>query len=131
MAREAFVLVVDDDPMLLTLVATALEKAGYRVTTATDAWQQVVQAQGMKIGLIISDIMMPGVGTGVDAVKQLRALPWVSPRLPVIFMTALSLDKARELIPPGDPSIRLLSKPIDFEALRAAIRELTGVDRPL
>lgn len=130
MAREAFVLVVDDDPTVLTLVSTRLEIAGYRVTTATDAWQQVVQAQGMKIGLIITDIMMPGVGTGVDAVKQLRATPSVSPLLPVIFMTGLKPEDARKMIPP-DPHVRLIAKPIDFDVMRAAIKELTGVDRPL
>ena len=129
MAKEAYVLVVDDDPLILNLISTRLEMAGYRVTTATDAWQQVVQAQGMKIGLIISDILMPG-GTGVDAVRQLRALPNMSPLLPVIFMTGLDLEKARQLIP-YDPKIRLIGKPIDFEMLRGYIRELTGVDRPL
>jgi CheY-like chemotaxis protein len=130
MPREAYVLVVDDDPTVLNLVSTRLELAGYRVTTATDAWQQVVQAQGMKIGLIITDIMMPGVGTGVDAVKQLRATPAVSPMLPVVFMTGLKLEDARKMLPP-DPHIRLIGKPIDFGTLRAAIKELTGVDRPL
>jgi len=130
MPAPIFVLVVDDDPMILDLLTATLEGAGYRVTTATDAWQQVVQAQGLKIGLIISDIQMPGVGTGVDAVKHLRALPSVSPLLPVIFMTGMSLDKARQLIP-NDPKIRLIGKPIDFEQLRAAIRDLTGIDRPL
>jgi len=130
MPQEAFVLVVDDDPNVLNLVVTRLELAGYRVTTATDAWQQVVQAQGLKIGLIISDIKMPGVGTGVDAVKHLRALPTVSPLLPVIFMTGIKLDDARRMIPP-DPKIRLIGKPINFEELRSTIKELTGVDRPL
>ena len=131
MPREAFVLVVDDDPIILSLVAAALEGAGYRVTTATDAAQAVVQAQGMKVGLIISDIMMPGGGTGVDAARHLRSLSWVSPLLPIIFMTGLPMDKARALIPGNDPHIRLISKPLDFAVLRSAIRELTGVDRPL
>ena len=130
MAKEALVLVVDDDPSVLNLLSGRLEAAGYRVTTATDAWQQVVQVQGLKIGLIITDIMMPGGGTGVDAIKHLRSLPTVSPLLPVVFITALKLDDARKMIPP-DPKVRLLSKPINFEELRAAIRELTGVDRPL
>jgi CheY-like chemotaxis protein len=130
MGREAYVLVVDDDPIVLGLVSTRLELAGYRVTTATDAWQQVVQAQGLKIGLILSDIMMPGGHTGADAVKQLRALPNVSPLLPVIFMTGLELEKARQLIA-WDPKIRLIGKPINFEQLRTVIKELTGLDRPL
>jgi len=130
MANEAWVLVVDDDPMILSLVSTRLEMAGYRVTTATDAWQEVVQVQGLKIGLIITDIQMPGMGTGADAVKHLRALPHVSPLLPVIFMTGMKPDDARKIIP-ADPKVRLLPKPIDFTQLRGFIRELTGVDRPL
>jgi CheY-like chemotaxis protein len=130
MSSPSYVLVVDDDPITMDLVATSLEGAGYRVTTASDAWQEVIQAQNLKIGLIISDICMPGVGTGVDAVKSLRALPQVSPLLPVIFMTGMNLDQARQLIP-VDPKVRLIGKPINFAELRAAIKELTGVDRPL
>lgn len=127
---EPYVLVVEDDPHVLTLVATRLEDAGYRVTTAIDAWQEVVQTQGLKVGLIISDIQMPGVGTGVDALKCLRALPNVSPLLPVIFITGMNLEEARRLIPP-DAKTRLVGKPIDFNELRIAIKELTGLDRPL
>ncbi len=130
MALPGYVLIVDDDPAVLALLSASLEGAGFRVTTATDAWQEVVQAQGLKVGLIISDIQMPGVGTGVDAVKQIRSLPAVSPKLPVIFMTGMSPERAQALIP-KDPNIRLVGKPIDFEKLRLAIKELTGIDRPL
>ncbi len=130
MAREAYVLVVDDDPHVLGMVTTRLEFAGYNVTSATDAWQEVIQAEGLKLGLIITDIQMPGVGTGVDAYKKLRASKMISPELPVIFMTGMKLDEARAMIPP-DPKVRLLAKPIDFVQLRQAIKELTGVDREL
>ena len=124
---EAYVLVVDDDKLILDLVTMRLETAGYKVTTANDAWQEVVQAHGLKIGLVITDIQMPGVGTGVDAFKKLRA---ASPNLPVIFMTGMKPDDARAMIPP-DPRVRLVSKPINFNEMRAAIKELTGVDREL
>lgn len=130
MAQEAYVLIVDDDPHVLNLVVARLESAGYRVTTATDAWQQVIQAQGLKIGLIICDIQMPGTGNGVDAVKHLRSIPTISPRLPVVFITGMKKEDAQALIPP-DPHVRLVTKPIDFNLLRAAIKDLTGVDRPL
>lgn len=130
MALPAYVLIADDDPATLELLSSTLEAAGYRVATASDSWEEVVQAQGLKIGLVISDIQMPGVGTGVDAVRRLRSCPWVSPRLPVIFLTGMDLEEARKLIP-ADSNIRLLGKPVDFAALRAAIKELTGVDRPL
>lgn len=125
--KEAFVLVVDDDPNVLSLVSTRLDIAGYRVTTATDAWQEVIQAHGLKVGLVITDIQMPGSGTGVDAYKRLRQ---VSPNLPVIFMTGMPPAEAQALIP-ADPLVRLLSKPLDFSLMRQAIKELTGVDREL
>ena len=124
---ESFVLVVDDDKLILDLVTMRLETAGYRVTTAADAWAEVVQAQGLKIGLVITDIQMPGLGNGVDAFKKLRA---ANAALPVVFMTGMRPEDARALIPP-DPRVRLIHKPINFEELRAAIKELTGVDRPL
>ncbi len=124
---EAYVLVVDDDKLILDLVSMRLETAGYRVTTAMDAWQEVIQAHGLKIGLVITDIQMPGVGNGVDAFKKLRA---ASPNLPVIFMSGMKPDDAKAMIPP-DPRVRFVPKPINFEDLQAAIKDLTGVDRKL
>ncbi|HVA66754.1 MAG TPA: response regulator [Elusimicrobiota bacterium] len=126
-SREAYVLVVDDDPLILGLISARLEGAGYNVTTAADAWQEILQAQGLKIGLVITDINMPGAGTGLDAYKHLRG---VFPQLPVIFVSAMSpAEIAKQL--PSDPRVRVLPKPIDFARLRAMIKELTGVDRPL
>jgi two-component system OmpR family response regulator len=130
MPKEAYVLVVDDDPMIVQLVSATLEGAGYCVTTASDAWQEVVQTQGLKIGLVITDIQMPGGQTGADAVKRLRSLPNVSPLLPVIFLSGMEPEEARKIIP-WDSKIRFLSKPINFEKLRSAIKDLTGLDRPL
>ena len=128
-ALDPFVLVVDDDPLVLGLVVDRLEMAGYRVTSASDAWQEVIQTQGMRIGLIITDINMPGVGTGVDAFKKLRELPGTK-EVPVIFMTGMKLDEARAMIPPDD-RVRLLAKPIDFAELQKNIKELTGWEKSL
>ena len=124
---EAYVLIVDDDPLILDLVSMRLEGAGYNVTTATDAWQEIIQAQALRLGLVITDVQMPGFGSGVDAYKRLRQL---SPLLPVVFITGMKLDELKKLLP-LDPKVRLLNKPINFEDLRRVIRELTGLDRPL
>lgn len=129
MAREAYVLVVDDDPVILGMIETRLEMAGYRVTTATSAWQEVVQAEGLKIGLIITDVNMPGK-TGIEAYEYLRTCKTLSPALPVIFVTGMKIDEVAKLLP-ADPKIRILSKPIDFGLLETAIKDLTGVVRPL
>ena len=128
MAREAYVLVVDDDPIVQGLVVTRLEMAGYNVTTASDAWQGVIQAGTLKIGLVISDIQMPGVGNGVDGYNQLRKM---SPLMPVIFMSGMGVEAALKILPMTDPRVRFVPKPIDFEKMRGSIKELTGVDRAL
>jgi DNA-binding NtrC family response regulator len=128
MAREAYVLVVDDDPTVQNMVVTRLELAGYNVTSASDAWQGVVQSQGLRVGLVITDIQMPGVGNGVDGYKQLRQL---SPNMPVIFMSGMKPDEVAKILPQGDPRVRFVPKPIDFAQMRQAIKEITGVDREL
>ena len=79
---------------------------------------------------IVSDIQMPGVGNGVDGYRHLRNTKTVSPLLPFVFMTGMTPEDAQKLMP-QDPKVRLLPKPIDFEKLRAVIKELTGLDRPL
>jgi DNA-binding NtrC family response regulator len=122
---EAYVLIVDDDKLILDLVSLRLEAAGFNVTTAADAWQEVIQAHGLKVGLVITDIQMPGFGTGVDAFKRLRE---ASPNLPVIFMSGMKPEDALAIIP-KDPRVRFLPKPINFDDLRKFIKELTGVDR--
>lgn len=122
-------LIVDDDPLVLNMMETRLEMAGYRVTTATSAWQEVVQAEGLKLGLIITDVNMPGK-TGIEAYEYLRTCKSISPVLPVIFVTGMKLEDVAKMLP-ADPKIRILGKPVDFGALGKAIKELTGVDRPL
>jgi CheY-like chemotaxis protein len=130
MADAAWVVVVDDDPEMRSLVAFHLEQAGYRVTTCGDGWNAVVQTQGLKTGLLISDIQMPGGKGGGDAVRALRDSPNVSKQLPVIFMSSLEPDQAAKLVP-IDPYIRFVQKPIDWGKLQQAIKDLTGVDRKL
>jgi CheY-like chemotaxis protein len=128
-SEEAWVVLIDDDPEQLALMAFTLERAGYRVMRAMDGWNGLVQTQSLKTGLVISDINMPGK-SGPDAVRQLRSLPNVPKGLPVIFVSSMEREKALAVIP-QDPLIRLVQKPVDWGKLREAIRELTGVDRPL
>lgn len=125
-AKKPFVLVVEDDEAILQAMAQYLETEGFRVCTATEGWQAVVQAEGLKIDLVVCDIMMPGPkGTGLDAYRGLRASPLVRPDLPIIFVTALPETKVKTALP-ADPRLRVLFKPFPLPALRQTIRELTG-----
>lgn len=126
---RAYILIVEDDPMMREMLTERMEAAGYRVASASDAAQSVIQAEGMKLALILSDIQMPGFGTGVDALKRLRNSTAVPANLPVIFITGMHPQEAAKIVPTGDPYVRLMFKPIDWKLLRLYIRDLTGMDR--
>jgi len=128
---RSFILVVDDDQLIRDMLVSKLEGVGYRVTCAEDAAQSVIQAEGMRLSLIISDIEMPGFGTGVDALKKLRASNFIKRNLPVIFVTGMPPQEAKRIVPMTDPYVRLMHKPVDWNLLRMYIRDLTGMDKVL
>ena len=66
------VLVVDDEPDIVALVAYHLVKAGYRVSTAASGPDAVAQARQERPALIVLDLMLPGM-SGFDVLEQLRA----------------------------------------------------------
>ena len=124
--KKPFVLVVEDEPDVANLLAEYLETEGFRVTMATDGWQAVVQTEGLKLDLIVSDVMMPGPrGSGIDAYKGLRASIYVRKDLPIVFVTAMPLEQVRAALP-ADPLVRFLQKPLALPTLRATIKELLG-----
>ena len=124
------ILVIDDDPMIIQLLCDGLGHAGYRVSSATDAMQAVIQAQALRPKLIISDIQMPAFGTGLEAYANLRKIPSLK-NTPVIFLTAMPPFEAKKLMPVSDPKVRLLSKPIDWVMLEQAIQEFLGDGKSL
>lgn len=126
--KKPFILVVDDDEIQAQMVCEFLESAGYRVTTAADGWQAVVQAESVKIELIVSDVIMPGMhGSGIDTYRMIRASNYVRRDLPLIFMTG-SQDVVKKHMQEiaKDPKVRILYKPLDLPKLRAAVVELVG-----
>lgn len=66
------VLVVDDEPDIVALVAYHLAKAGYRVSTAANGSEAVEAARRERPVLLVLDLMLPGV-SGYDVLQQLRA----------------------------------------------------------
>jgi DNA-binding response OmpR family regulator len=87
------ILVADDDPWILRMVANVLGKRGYEVETATDGEDALEKAIARAPDLLISDVMMPKMD-GWTLVKALRARPDMA-FLPVIFLTGLSSDDDR------------------------------------
>lgn len=66
------VLVVDDEPEIVALVAYHLAKAGYRVATASSGQDAIDMARRENPSLIVLDLMLPGM-SGFEVLEILRA----------------------------------------------------------
>lgn len=108
------VLIVDDDPWILRMVSTLLEKRGYSISTAGDGEEGLMRADQLKPDLIITDVMMPKLD-GWSLVRALRSRPELA-LVPVIFLTALGGedDRIRGFRLGADD---YLPKPFRFEEL--------------
>jgi signal transduction histidine kinase len=93
MENKDLILVVDDTPANLEVLSEALSDAGFEVAIATDGERAVKQAELSSPGLILLDIMMPGID-GFETCRRLKASS-ITQEIPIIFMTALSdsMDK--------------------------------------
>ncbi|WP_353932573.1 response regulator [Okeanomitos corallinicola TIOX110] len=88
MENDDLILVVDDTPANLEVISEALSDAGLEVAIATDGERAIKQAERSSPGLILLDIMMPGID-GFETCRRLKASS-ITKEIPVIFMTALS-----------------------------------------
>ncbi|HET8631001.1 MAG TPA: response regulator [Thermomicrobiales bacterium] len=108
------ILVAEDEPDLLALLAAILEEAGYRVLRARDGAAALAQVERERPDLLLTDDRLPRL-RGVDLLARLRAQP--APALPAILMSA-----ARPAaLPPG---VAFLPKPFDLARLLAAVARL-------
>ena len=78
------VLLVDDEPSIVTLLAFSLEKDGYEVTTATDGAEGYRLAISNPFDFIILDLMLPSMD-GMDICKRLRQEKFDTP---IMILTA-------------------------------------------
>ena len=117
------ILVVDDEPDVEVLFRQQFRRdlrAGRFVMefaqSAPAALQRIGDAQGVSLILILSDINMPGM-TGLELLPKAKAM---RPDVPVIMITAYGdPDTKRRALEGGADA--LLTKPIDFVALRTEI----------
>jgi predicted signal transduction protein with EAL and GGDEF domain len=94
----ATVLVVDDDPGTRLLIGTALEMAGFRVTTAADGMSALDEFRARPVDCVILDVVMPGM-SGFEVCGALRTIP-DSRHVPILMQTSLddmeSVNRAYE-----------------------------------
>ncbi len=97
MAYETFkILIVDDDPSVLTAFRWLLQKYHYEIVEASDGEQGLRKAFGESPDVVLLDLMMPEMD-GYEVCRRLRAAPSTQD-LPIIVLTALSGTEARERV---------------------------------
>jgi len=114
---EARLLVVDDEPTILELLAGTLRFAGFDVLTAVSGAEALRAAAAAKPDLILLDVMMPDCD-GFDVIRRIRA---GGPRIPVIFLTARDSvhERVTGLTLGGDDYV---TKPFSLDEVLARIR---------
>jgi len=86
------ILIVDDEPDILSLYRRKLEREGFRVLTVPDGAQAITVASEHHPDLVLMDIKMP-VMDGITAEKKMKELP-ATQNIKIAFLSAF-----------GDPSI--------------------------
>jgi two-component system, OmpR family, response regulator len=89
---EARLLVVEDEEMILELLAGSLRFAGFEVMTAASGAEALRAVAASRPDLMLLDVMMPD-GDGFEVVRRMRSS---GPDVPVIFLTAR--DGVRERV---------------------------------
>jgi two-component system OmpR family response regulator len=114
---EARLLVVDDEPNILELLATSLRFAGFEVATATNGREALAEARRLRPDLVVLDVMMPDMD-GFAVVRRMRGEGTTAP---VLFLTARdgTEDKVTGLTVGGDDYV---TKPFSLEEIVARIR---------
>ena len=85
-ARKSSIMVVDDEPELVTIVCLMLEKRGFNVRCAYSGQDLFAGLEENKPDLILLDIMMPQMD-GLEVLVRLRENP-ATASIPVILLTA-------------------------------------------
>jgi len=112
-------LVVDDNPINLGVVAEHLVEQGYRVLVALDGEEALKRTAYSRPDLILLDVMMPGID-GLETCRRLKA-DAETRDIPVIFMTALD-DVADKVAAFDAGGVDFVSKPFQFQELLARVR---------
>ena len=110
------IMVVDDDPMVCSMLKDTLEDSGYQVLSFTDGKSAIEAIPNHNVEIVISDYHMPGV-SGLDLLKRINELQGEIGRQMLVIILSAQKDAmvALELVKHNAFSYQ--SKPLDIQKL--------------
>jgi CheY-like chemotaxis protein len=119
-AQRPAVLIVDDSAEVAEVTSALFEHLGYDTLYRESAEAALkLLADGAKIDLVFSDIVMPGTIDGVGLANEIRSQ---YPNLPVLLTTGYS-----DAVGAAPADLRILRKPFDADALKGFIQDAVDV----
>ena len=112
------ILVVDDEPQIVTLVRDYLEHGGFRVYTAADGPTALRTAATQHPDLVVLDLGLPGID-GIDVTRSLRR----NGTVPIIMLTART-DESDKLVGLELGADDYVTKPFSPKELVARVRSV-------
>jgi CheY-like chemotaxis protein len=122
------ILVVEDVPNILELVAVTLRFKGYEVVTASNGEEAIERIAEQRPALVVTDILMPKLD-GFALMYKLRTNPETN-SIPVIFLSATYVTPEDKAFALSLGAARFLEKPVDTEEFLLTIAEIltNGID---
>ncbi|MDD5408580.1 MAG: response regulator [Candidatus Omnitrophica bacterium] len=115
------ILLVDDEPHIITMLENRMKHEGYEVITASDGQQALLRAQKEKPDLIILDLMLPKL----DGYKVCRMLKFDEKykHIPIIMLSARAQETDKKM---GETvgADGYITKPFEPQVLLGRIKDL-------
>ena len=116
----ANILIVDDDPAMLSFIDKALEQSGHTITTANNGLDALkILEKDENFDLLLCDIVMPGI----DGIELSKRAHKQLPHIKVMFMTGFSAVSLGDKNPESTGST-VMSKPFHLNDLLDRIMEI-------
>lgn len=116
------VLIADDDNLMIRLLSTAFQKAGFATFVAFDVVQATMAVRRQRIDAVVLDMAMPG-GSGADVIHRLK-LSKKTGDIPIIVVSgSVEPDARKRILAMGADDF--FAKPPDLEDLVISLRRLT------
>ncbi len=123
-SRSAKILVIDDEPDLVSTVQCRLEWCKFEIVTASNGQEALEKAASEKPDLILLDIDMPGM-SGHEVLEHMSNRPDLK-EIPVIMCTALC--EAEDIAKASSYGVvDYIAKPFDFSELVEKISNVLGI----